>query len=66
MFFTLSWARDFLGQKGIRNTEICLHFESTMFGESRDDESTVKVAEKSDEVKALVELVLNTPAKKIA
>jgi len=47
----------FVGARAsIKNTEVYLHMESIVFGESNDDEYTVKVAEKPEEVKALLEL----------
>jgi integrase len=47
--------KNFLGHKSIKNTEIYINIESAMFEPSRD-EFTVRVAEKAEEVKALLEV----------
>jgi len=44
-----------LGHKSIKNTEIYINIESAMFEPSRD-EFTVRVVEKTEEVKALLEV----------
>lgn len=49
------YVRDFLGHKELRNTEIYINIERTIF-ESGSDEFTVKVAEKPEDVKALLEV----------
>jgi integrase len=49
------YVQHFLGHKSIRNTEIYINIEHTMF-EPTSDEFTVKVASKTDEVKALLEV----------
>jgi site-specific recombinase XerC len=48
------YVKQFLGHKSVQNTEIYLHIERTVFGESGNDEFTVKVAEKPEEVKTLL------------
>jgi hypothetical protein len=48
-------ASDFLGPKELRNTEICMNIERSIF-EPTSDESTVKVAEKPEDVKDLLEV----------
>jgi hypothetical protein len=52
----IEYVKQFLGHKGIKNTEIYLHMESIIFGESGNDEFTVKVAEKPEELKSLLEV----------
>jgi len=47
--------KNFLGHKSIKNTEIYINIESAMFEPSRD-EFTVRVVEKAEEVKALLEV----------
>jgi len=49
------YVKQFLGHKELRNTEIYINIERTLF-ESGSDEFTVKVAEKPEEVKALLEV----------
>jgi integrase len=49
------YVKDFLGHKELRNTEIYINIERTIF-EPTSDEFTVKIAEKSEEVKALLEV----------
>ncbi len=49
--------KTFLGHKSIKNTEIYVHMERIIFGECNNDEFTVKVAEKPEEVKAMLEAV---------
>jgi len=50
------YVKDFLGHKSLQNTEIYITVERTMFGETASDEFTVKVAEKSEEIKSLLEV----------
>jgi integrase len=52
------YVQRFLGHRSIKNTELYLHMENIIFGESSNDEFTVKVVEKDkpDEIKALLEL----------
>jgi integrase len=52
----LYYVKQFLGHKSVKNTEIYLHVERTIFGESGNDEFAVKVAEKPEEVKSLLEV----------
>jgi hypothetical protein len=47
--------RSDLGHKELRNTEIYINIEHTIF-EPTNDEFTVKTAEKSEEVKSLLEV----------
>lgn len=47
--------KNFLGHKSVKNTEIYINIEHTLF-EPSSDEFTVRVAEKPDEVKALLEV----------
>ncbi|MEM3459269.1 MAG: tyrosine-type recombinase/integrase [Candidatus Bathyarchaeia archaeon] len=49
------YVKQFLGHKELRNTEIYINIERTMF-EQGSDEFTVKVAETPEEVKALLEV----------
>jgi len=49
------YVKQFLGHKELRNTEIYINIERTMF-EPGSDEFTVKVAEKPEEIKALLEV----------
>ncbi|MEM2889465.1 MAG: site-specific integrase [Candidatus Bathyarchaeia archaeon] len=48
------YVKQFLGHKTLKNTEIYITVEKTIFGEY-SDEFTVKVATKPDEIKALLE-----------
>jgi integrase len=48
------YVKDFLGHKSLTSTEIYINIERTMF-ESQCDEFTVKVTEKQEEIKALLE-----------
>lgn len=48
------YVQKFLGHKSIVNTEIYINIADTIF-ESKSDEFTVKVTEKSEEVKSLLE-----------
>ncbi len=50
------YVKDFLGHKILKNTEIYITIERTMFGENGNDEFTVKVAEDPKEIKALLEV----------
>ena len=47
---------EFLGHRSIKNTEIYITIERTLFSESSDDEFTVKVAGKPGEIKSLLEV----------
>jgi integrase len=49
------YVKQFLGHKCLSNTEIHINIERTLF-EEQDDEFTVKVAEKSEDIKALLEV----------
>ena len=51
------YVKQFLGHKSIQNTELYTNIEHTLF-ESGNDNFTVKVAEKPEEVKALLEVGL--------
>jgi hypothetical protein len=46
----------FLGRKKLESTEIYINIEHTLFEEGANDEFTVKVAEKPEEIKALLEV----------
>jgi hypothetical protein len=48
------YVKQFLGHKSIVNTEIYINIEHTIF-EAKSDEFTVKIAEKPEEVKSLLE-----------
>ena len=48
------YVKHFLGHKSLTSTEVYINIERTMF-ESTSDEFTVRVAEKTDEIKALLE-----------
>jgi integrase len=50
------YVKDFLGHKSLKNTEIYITVERTMFGESGNDEFTVKVTEDPKELKTLLEV----------
>jgi len=50
------YVKEFLGHKSMKNTEIYINIERTMFGESGNDEYTVKIAENPKEVKSLLEV----------
>ncbi len=47
--------KNFLGHKSVKNTEIYINIENMLFEPSRD-EFTVRVVEKAEEVKALLEV----------
>jgi integrase len=51
----IEYVKQFLGHKSVKNTEIYVNVERTIF-ESTSDEFTVKVAEKPEEVKTLLEV----------
>jgi site-specific recombinase XerD len=46
------YVKEFLGHRSIKNTEIYITIERTIFSKSCDDDFTVKVADKHDEIKA--------------
>ncbi|MCS7096709.1 MAG: site-specific integrase [Nitrososphaerota archaeon] len=50
------YVKDFLGHKSIKNTEIYITVERAIFGDSCNDEFTVKIASNPDEIKALLEV----------
>ncbi len=50
-----SHVKRFLGHKSLRSTEIYINIEESLF-ESGNDEFTVRVTDKPDEVKALLEI----------
>jgi integrase len=50
------YVKDFLGHKSLQNTEIYITVERTVFGEGANDEFTVKVAERPEEIKQLLEV----------
>jgi integrase len=50
------YVKNFLGHKSLKNTEIYITVEHTLFGEGGNDEFTVKVAEDPKEIKSLLEV----------
>ena len=50
------YVKEFLGHRSIKNTEIYITIERTIFSESSDDEFKVKVAEKPEDIKNLLEV----------
>jgi integrase len=50
------YVQQFLGHKDIRNTMVYINIERTIFGASDDNEFTVRVTEKPEEIKALLEV----------
>ncbi len=44
------YVQHFLGHKKLESTEIYINIEHTLFGESTNDEFTVKIAEKPEEI----------------
>jgi len=57
------YVKNFLGHKSLRSTEIYINIEQTIFEPSSDD-FTVRVVEKPDEVKALLEVGFEYVCKK--
>jgi integrase len=51
----LYYVKQFLGHKDLKNTEIYINIEHTLF-DQYSDQYTVKVADKPEEVKALLEV----------
>ena len=51
----IEYVKQFLGHKSVKNTEIYINIEHTLF-ESTSDDFTVKVAERPEEIKALLEV----------
>jgi integrase len=51
----ICYVQQLLGHKDIRNTMVYINIEHTIFGEGADDEFTVRVTEKPEEVKTLLE-----------
>ncbi len=49
------YVQQFLGHKDIRNTMIYINIEHTIFGATEDNEFTVRVAEKPEDIKTLLE-----------
>jgi integrase len=50
------YVQHFLGHKSLTSTEIYINIEHTLFEAGANDEFTVKVAEKPEEIKALLEV----------
>ena len=46
----------FLGHKSIKSTEVYINIEHTLLDAGANDKFTVKVAEKPEEIKALLEV----------
>jgi len=57
------YVKNFLGHQSLRSTEIYINIEQTIF-EPQSDEFTVKVAEKPEDVKALLEVGFEYVCKK--
>jgi integrase len=51
----VEYVKRFLGHKSVKNTEIYINIEQTLF-ESTNDEFTVKITDKPEEVKELLEV----------
>ena len=50
------YVKEFLGHRSLKNTEIYITLERTIFNEYGDDEFTIKVAEKAEDIKSLLEV----------
>ena len=50
------YVKGFLGHKSLKNTEIYITVERTLFGETGNDEFTVRVSEDPEEIKTLLEV----------
>jgi hypothetical protein len=50
------YVQHFLGHKDIKNTMIYITVEYTVFGAGANDEFSVRVTEKPDEIKTLLEV----------
>jgi integrase len=50
------YVKQFLGHKCLSNTEIYINIERSLFEEQGTDEFTVRVAEESEDIKALLEV----------
>jgi len=50
------YVQHFLGHKKLESTEIYINIEHTLFEAGANDEFTVKVAERPEEIKALLEV----------
>jgi integrase len=50
------YVQHFLGHKSIKSTEVYINIEHTLFEAGANNEFTVKVAEKPEEIKALLEV----------
>lgn len=53
--YDANYVKQFLGHKSLKSTEIYINIECTIFEQSNEG-FTVKVAEKPEEVKALLEV----------
>jgi hypothetical protein len=51
-----NYVRQFLGHKSLKSTEIYINIQHTLFDISASDEFTVRVVEKAEDVKALLEV----------
>jgi integrase len=52
----IQYVQQFLGHKDIRNTMIYINIEHTIFGTDANDEFSVRVTEKPEEIKSLLEV----------
>ncbi len=50
------YVKDFLGHRSITNTEVYITIERAIFNESSNDEFTVRIASKTEEIKTLLEV----------
>jgi integrase len=50
------YVKNFLGHKELRSTEVYINIEHTLFEAGANDQFTVKIAEKPEEIKALLEV----------
>lgn len=50
------YVKEFLGHRSIKNTEIYITIERTIFSELSNDEFAIKVADKPEDIKSLLEV----------
>jgi len=58
------YVKEFLGHRSIKNTEIYITMERTIFNEYGDDEFTIRVADKPEDIKTLLEVGFEYTCKK--